>query len=200
MKTKITFCVCVILLMLVMPFLPVNGESEIYDNTLRLHVLANSDSEEDQALKLKVRDAVIKEAEKLADGCMDINDAKIVYGQSLSLFKETAERVIAENGYDYAVDVVLSEEYYPERQYEEFRLPAGNYNSLRVKIGEAVGKNWWCVLFPPLCVEASEAKEEMVQTGFTPNQIRVLTDSETPKYVIRFRILEWAEEIINKLK
>ncbi|MBR6681487.1 MAG: stage II sporulation protein R [Clostridia bacterium] len=200
MKTKITFCVCVILLMLVMPFLPVNGESEIYDNTLRLHVLANSDSEEDQALKLKVRDAVIKEAEKLADGCMDINDAKIVYGQSLSLFKETAERVIAENGYDYAVDVVLSEEYYPERQYEEFRLPAGNYNSLRVKIGEAMGKNWWCVLFPPLCVEASEAKEEMVQTGFTPNQIRVLTDSETPKYVIRFRILEWAEGIINKLK
>lgn len=186
--------------MLVMPFLPVNGESEIYDNTLRLHVLANSDSEEDQALKLKVRDAVIKEAEKLADGCMDINDAKIVYGQSLSLFKETAERVIAENGYDYAVDVVLSEEYYPERQYEEFRLPAGNYNSLRVKIGEAMGKNWWCVLFPPLCVEASEAKEEMVQTGFTPNQIRVLTDSETPKYVIRFRILEWAEGIINKLK
>ena len=200
MKTKITFCVCVILLMLVMPFLPENGESEIYDNTLRLHVLANSDSEEDQALKLKVRDAIIKEAESLAGECSDINDAKLIYGQNLSLFKETAEGVVAENGYDYNVTVTLSEEYYPERQYEQFRLPAGNYNSLKVNIGEAEGKNWWCVLFPPLCVEASEAKEEMVQTGFTPNQIRVLTDSETPKYVIRFRILEWAEGIINKLK
>ena len=185
--------------MLVMPFLPVNGESEIYDNTLRLHVLANSDSEEDQALKLKVRDAVIKEAEKLADGCMDINDAKIVYGQSLSLFKETAERVIAENGYDYAVDVVLSEEYYPERQYEEFRLPAGNYNSLRVKIGEAVGKNWWCVLFPPLCLSSSVATEDaLINAGMDEDNAKTVTCDGT-EYKIRFRVLDWWSSTKEKL-
>ncbi len=186
--------------MLVMPFLPVNGESEIYDNTLRLHVLANSDDEQDQALKLLVRDEIIKKAESLAVDCSDIDSAKTVYGENLSLFKQIAQKVIIQNGYDYSVSVTLGEEYYPERQYEEFRLPAGNYTSLKVNIGNAEGKNWWCVLFPPLCVEAAEAKEEMVQTGFTPNQIRVLTDSESPKYVIRFRILEWAESLWNRFK
>ncbi len=197
MKTRITFCTCVILLMLAMPFLPVHGESEIYDNTLRLHVLANSDSEEDQQLKLLVRDAVVKKADDISSECDDVMSAEATYRDNIDELKSVAEEVIQENGYTYSVEVTLGEEYYPEREYEGVRLPAGRYTSLKVNIGEAVGKNWWCVLFPPLCVEAAEAKEELVQTGFTPNQIKVLTDSETPQYVIRFRILEWAESVFE---
>ena len=199
-QTKITFCICVVVLMLIMPFLPVRGEGEIYDNTLRLHVLANSDSEEDQSLKLLVRDAIVKEADVMAKGCKDVESAKVIYSENLDVFKSTAERVIAEQGYEYPVNVTFNEEYYPERQYESVRLPSGRYTSLKVNIGDSIGQNWWCVLFPPLCVEAAEAEEEFVQTGFTPNQIKVLTDSETPKYVIRFRILEWAESIFEKFR
>jgi len=165
-----------------------------------LHVLANSDSEEDQSLKLLVRDAIVKEADSLASDCKDVMSAKKIYSENLGVFKSTAERVIAEQGYDYEVSVTFDEEYYPERQYESVRLPSGRYTSLKINIGESVGQNWWCVLFPPLCVEAAEAEEEFIQTGFTPNQIKVLTDSETPKYVIRFRILEWAEELFEKFR
>ncbi len=200
MKTKITFCVSVLLLMMIMPFLPIRGEGDIYDNTLRLHVLANSDSTNDQQLKLLVRDALVEKADELASDCADIKEAKIVYSDNLDVLKTTAEEVIRKEGYDYAVSLTLDEEYYPERQYGNIRLPSGRYNSLKVNIGESEGQNWWCVLFPPLCVEAAEAEEELIQTGFTPNQIKVLTDSETPKYVIRFRLLEWMADIAELFK
>lgn len=195
MKMRIFFCVSVCLLMAFLPFLPVNGEGEIYENTLRLHVLANSDSTEDQRLKLLVRDGVVEMADELAEGCRNAEEAKKVYSDNLNILRKTAEEIISAEGYDYGVEVSLSEEYYPERQYGELRLPSGRYNSLKVCIGDSVGQNWWCVLFPPLCVEAAEAEEELAATGFTPGQIKLLTDSETPKYVIRFRILEWFEDI-----
>ncbi len=197
MKTRITFCVSVVLLMLIMPFLPVRDEGEIYENTLRLHVLANSDSTEDQTLKLLVRDALVEETARLSVGCSNLSDAKKVYAENLDDLQTVAESVIRNEGKTDKVKVELSEEYYPERQYGNIRLPSGRYNSLKVSIGESDGQNWWCVLFPPLCVEAAEAEEELVATGFTPNQIKVLTDSETPKYVIRFRILEWFEDLAD---
>lgn len=181
--------------MLIMPFLPVRDEGEIYDNTLRLHVLANSDSTEDQTLKLLVRDALVKETSVLAQECENVSEAKKVYTDNLDYLQKVAEDVLRNEGKNDKVTVELSNEYYPERQYGNIRLPSGKYNSLKVNIGESEGQNWWCVLFPPLCVEAAEAEEELVATGFTPNQIKVLTDSETPKYVIRFRILEWFEDL-----
>ena len=194
-RNMLTFCILVVLCLLIMPFLPVHDEGEIYDNTLRLHILANSDTTDDQILKLKVRDALVEKTADLAKNCNDVESAKTLYQSNLSTFQEVAENVVSNYGYDYKVSVTLGEEYYPERQYENLRLPSGRYTSLKVNIGESVGQNWWCVLFPPLCVEAAESNEELVQTGFTPNQVRLLTDSETPKYVIRFRILEWVEEI-----
>jgi len=197
MKIKITFCVFVVLLMLAMPFLPVRGEGAIYDNTLRLHVLANSDSEEDQALKLAVRDAVVAYTGELAENCDNIKDACELYSSHLASIRDEAQMVVYEKGYYYNVSVSLGKEYYPEKEYDGVRLPEGRYTSLKVNIGNAEGQNWWCVLFPPLCVEAAEAEEELIETGFTPGQIKVLTDSETPKYVIRFKILEWVEGIFE---
>ena len=195
MKYKTAFCVGVILLMAVMPFLPVRGESEVYGNTVRLHILANSDSTADQTLKLLVRDALVKKAEDLTSGCTDIESAKTALSENLGEFELIAENVLAENGCLDGVSVSLGKEYYPEREYGQLRLPSGTYNSLTVNIGESQGQNWWCVLFPPLCVDSAEAKEELAETGFTPSQIRLLTDSDTPKYVIRFRILEWISDI-----
>lgn len=194
-KTLFTFCVCVLLLMVIMPFLPVRDEGEIYDNTLRLHVLANSDTTEDQQLKLLVRDAIVDKTDSLTRGVDSFEEAKNIYRDNLGTLKQAAEDVILQNGYSYPVEVSLGEEYYPERQYGSFRLPSGRYTSLKINIGESEGQNWWCVLFPPLCIDAARAEEELVQTGFTPNQIRLLTDSETPEYVIRFRILEWMQDI-----
>ena len=195
MKMRITFCVSVVLLMVLMPFLPVRGEGEIYDNTLRLHILANSDTVEDQTLKLKVRDALIAKTAELTKDCSNMAMAEEELNQNMDLLTGIARQTVRAEGYDYTVDLTLEKEYYTERQYGSFRLPSGRYNSLIVNIGQARGQNWWCVLFPPLCVEAAEAEEELAATGFTPNQIKLLTDSETPKYVIRFRILEWIEDI-----
>lgn len=195
MKYRITFCVGVLLLMIVMPFLPVGDEGGIYDNTVRLHILASSDSTEDQILKLLVRDALVKEAEGLTVNCRDAEGARTVLSANLDKLEGTARGVLEENGCYDSVDVSLGREYYPEREYGGLRLPSGTYNSLTVNIGESQGQNWWCVLFPPLCVDTAEAKEELAETGFTPNQIRLLTDSDSPKYVIRFRILEWVSDI-----
>ena len=195
MKYRIIFCVGVILLMLVMPFLPLGDESGIYENTVRLHILANSDSTADQTVKLLVRDALVAEAERMTAHCGDVEGAKEVFSASLVHLEEVAEGVLRENQCYDSVTVSLGREYYPEREYGEFRLPSGTYNSLTVNIGEGEGQNWWCVMFPPLCVDSAEAKEELAETGFTPNQIRLLTDSDTPKYVIRFRILEWISDI-----
>ncbi|MBE6643384.1 MAG: stage II sporulation protein R [Clostridia bacterium] len=202
MKKRITFCVSVVLLMLIMPFLPVRGEGEVYEKTLRLHVLANSDSTEDQSLKLLVRDAVVEETCRILDGCTDKDAAERLLTDNLDTLKNTAVKTVEENGFDYDVTVSFTEEYYPEREYGEVRLPSGRYKSLRVNIGQSTGQNWWCVLFPPLCTKAAEAdmEEALVETGFTPNQVKVLTDADKPKYVIRFRILEWFSDIAELFK
>lgn len=177
--------------------LPVNGESGIYEQTIRLHVVANSDTQADQTLKLDIRDEILVDVAEYLTDCNTKYEAEQILEKQQQQIKETAERVIKEQGYDYEVEVVLGEEYYPTREYEEFKFPAGTYYSVRVNIGEAVGQNWWCVLFPQLCVGTSTAKEEMIEAGFTPNQIRVLTDTEDPQYVLKFKILEFFGELFH---
>ena len=170
---------------------PTKGEAEVYDKVIRLHVLANSDGEEDQALKLKVRDAVLVKAAALTEDCADRAEAEATLAAGTDVLQAEAEKALRENGCDRSVAVTIGKEHYPTREYEGVRLPAGDYCSLRVLIGEAEGQNWWCVLFPPLCVgSASEVKEEMVSAGFTPGQVKILTDSESPRYVLKFKLLE----------
>lgn len=178
-------------------FLPVNGEAGIYEQTIRLHVVANSDTQADQTLKLEIRDEILMD---VADYIMDCNtkyEAEQILAKQQEKLKETAERVVSENGYDYEIEVVMGEEYYPTREYEGVSLPAGTYYSVRINVGEAEGQNWWCVLFPPLCVGTATAKEELLAVGFTPNQIRVLTETENPKYVLKFKILEFFGELFK---
>ena len=197
MKCIAALCAAFLCAHTILTCLPVHGEEAIYDSTIRLHVLANSDSGEDQAEKLLVRDAVLAYLEGSLAQSNTYGDALTAVSDHLDGIRDCARDTL---GGKYAVRVELGRETYPVRHYENYTLPAGEYTSLRILIGKGEGRNWWCVLFPPLCVEASEAEEEFVQTGFTPNQIKVLTDSETPKYVIRFRILEWAESIFEKFR
>ncbi len=175
--------------------LPVHGEAEIYDTVVRLHVLANSDSDEDQALKLCVRDAVLEVTSPLLSDCASQEEAKKLLLAHTEDITAAAEAVIASAGRSDAVTVLLDTEEYPERTYDSFCFPSGSYLSLRVCIGEAEGKNWWCCLFPPLCLGAStvsrdDAEDAFISVGFTPSQYKIITDSSQPVYRVRFKLLE----------
>ncbi len=191
MRKLIIFCSLVISVMLILPILPLSGEERVYTDTIRLHVLANSDSDEDQALKLKVRDAIIERVAEMTEHASSRNEAETAIREGLGDIEAAAKVLLESEGHDYNIEAVINEEYYPERSYEGIRLPEGKYLSLRVLIGEAEGQNWWCVLYPPLCTSAAEPKEELAEAGFTGEQIRVLCEDENPKYVLRFRILEF---------
>ncbi len=184
------------LLFTALNILPVHGEGEIYGKVIRLHVIAASDSERDQALKLTVRDAILDYVSSLSDGCETKEQAEQRISEALDEIREKAEAALREQGCHDSVSVSVGKEDYPTREYDNMRFPAGEYTSLRVMIGNAEGQNWWCVLFPPLCVGvASKPDDTLLQTGFTPNQVKVLTETESPTYRLRFRFLEWLQDI-----
>lgn len=190
--------VVLLIALMALSFLPVHGEREVYDTVVRLHVLANSDSEEDQALKLKVRDGVLEAAAPLVEGCTTQADAVEALTAHLSELEAAALAVIESEGYDYPVTVLLGEEDYPTRVYESCAFPAGTYLSLRVLIGEGEGQNWWCCLFPPLCLSAATAKEDnedaFLQVGLTKDQYGIITETGKTKYKVRFKLLEVLED------
>ena len=185
------------LLIGILTVLPVHSEAQIYDRVLRLHVIANSDSEEDQALKLSVRDAILEKTQALLATATSREEAKLIIEANMSELQKTAKAVIKENGYSYPVSVEFGEEDYPTKSYESCAFPAGEYLSLRIKIGSAEGKNWWCVLFPPMCLSAATDKEAFTSVGITDSQYQIITETNKPKYKIRFKILESFSEIIN---
>lgn len=186
--------VIALVILMALSYLPIHGESEIYDTVLRLHVLANSDSEEDQALKLKVRDAVLEVTSPLLEEAADRDSAEALIRAHMPRIQAAAEAVVAENGAEQTVTVMLDMEDYPTRNYESCAFPAGEYLSLRVCLGEAEGQNWWCVLFPPLCLSAATAKKDaedaFIQVGLSKEQYGIITETEDTKYRVRFKILE----------
>ena len=189
-------------LTLTLGMLPIHGENKIYDSVVRLHVLANSDSEEDQALKLKVRDGILEMTEELLAEAATREEAIDIIENNLERYKATAEGVLAENGSDYTAQVTLGEEYYPTRVYESSAFPCGEYVSLKINIGKAEGKNWWCVLFPPICLSAASTggnsmENAFIAAGLTPEQYRIITENNQNggKYEIRFKLLEIFKEI-----
>ncbi|MBQ7376103.1 MAG: stage II sporulation protein R [Clostridia bacterium] len=181
----------------ILTILPIHSEGQIYDSVLRLHVLANSDSEEDQALKLSVRDAILADTAHLFADCKSRDEASAVVSENLPLLQMSAERAISEAGYSYPVRIELGEEEYPTKNYESACFPAGEYLSLRVLIGEGVGQNWWCVLFPPLCVSAASESDGSVEVGLYGDQYAIVTETKDIKYKIRFKLLEAIEKAVN---
>lgn len=194
-KRLLSATVITLAILLFLGFLPVHGEEEIYDTVVRLHVLANSDSEEDQALKLEVRDAVLEVTSPLLQNCKSQEEAEAVILQHTDEIKAAAERVIHDRGRSDSVTVSLGLEDYPERSYDSVCFPSGEYLSLRVCIGEAEGQNWWCCLFPPLClgassVSAEQAEDSFISVGLTPSQYKIITETDKPVYKVRFKLLE----------
>ncbi len=181
--------------MLILGVLPIHGEEEIYGAVIRLHVLANSDSEEDQAVKLRVRDAVLEVTAPLLKDCATTAEAQQRLEEHAEEIRTAALLMLREQGFEQDVTLTLSEESYPTRGYDGFCFPSGEYLSLRVSIGEAEGQNWWCCVFPPLCLGAAtvptdEAEDAFIAVGLTPQQYRIITESERPVYKIRFKLLE----------
>lgn len=173
-----------------------NDCEDIRQSVLRLHVIASSDTTEDQQLKLKVRDALL---EKGADIFTE-NDSLIMAEEkvenSLDVLKETAESTVKELGYTYPVAVQLTESYFPTRQYENITLPAGTYNAVKVIIGEGEGKNWWCVMFPPLCLPAASENEAKLSDVLNEKGMDIVTGEK--KYEVRFWIVEKYQELVKR--
>ena len=155
-------------------------QSQLAEKVVRLHVLANSDSEEDQALKLKVRDAVLEQATETLRGADSQAEASRRLTDILPELEETARAVITANGYDYGVRAELAETSFPTKEYDGFALPAGEYLALRVLIGEAAGQNWWCVLYPGLCRAACG--------GYALPEENDLVCGD---YILRLRFVDW---------
>ena len=196
-KALICFCTLVFLAAVLLPLLPLEGEAQVYDSAIRLHVLANSDSKEDQELKLKVRDRILEFVSAEINECSTRYDAQCKVEDIRDNIAIEAQNTVYDEGYNYAVHVTFDNEYYPTREYDGVRMPAGTYMSLRVLIGDAEGQNWWCVLYPPLCTSAAKPETTLKEAGFTTSQIRILTEGESPKYKIKFRILEFFESLID---
>lgn len=190
-----------ILLMLTAALLLTSGavalhtQSELADKVVRLHVLANSDSGEDQALKLKVRDAVLAQASETLRGVTGREEACRRLTALLPELEKTAREVIAANGYAYGVRVELAETSFPTKTYDGFALPAGEYLALRVLIGEAAGQNWWCVVFPPLCTAAAcDWHDAGRDAGLAEDDLSLMAE-EDQGYQLRFRSVELWEKL-----
>ncbi len=196
-KQILTILLALSLLTGILAILPIHSESNIYDKVLRLHVIANSDSDEDQALKLLVRDAILNKGKELLGNTSNKESAEQILSQNLEALRITAEQTVRENGYSYPVSISLGKEEYPTKNYESCAFPSGEYTSLQIFIGDASGKNWWCVLFPPLCLSAATNKESFTSVGITDSQYQIITDTKNPKYKIRFKILESFSEVLN---
>lgn len=170
------------------------GYEDITDTVFRLHILANSDSNEDQQLKLKVRDAVLEECSYLFENCENTEDSALIAEKNMEFIKSVAQKTIYENGKDYNAECEVAEMYFDERVYDSFTMPAGEYMALRITIGKAEGKNWWCVMFPPLCIPVATGEIEDYDEIFTAEEIEMLNNPE--KYECKFYILE----LLDKLK
>lgn len=167
---------------------------------LRLHVVANSDSDADQALKLEVRDAVLDCAAGYLENVSDVRAAEQILGAHLAELAGAGQAVVREKGYDYAVRASLGTSHFPTKTYDGFALPAGDYRALRVTIGAGEGRNWWCVVFPALCVSAaSEWQDTAVSGGLSDEDVRLMAE-EDEGYVLRFKCLELWDKLSQKCR
>ena len=191
----LSFIIMVILTSTIPYFISLN---EIRTSILRLHVLANSDTPEDQNIKMAVRDRILDFGGDifLEASSKDSKDgAKTSICQSLDRIRKIAREVIDEEGKDYDVTVSIENKYFNTRQYDDVTLPAGLYDSLVIRIGEAKGKNWWCVMFPPMCLPAATESEELSGV-LDDEEIHIITDDVN--YTVKFAVVEAFEELSHK--
>ena len=214
-EKKCVICLALVIIMGLLLFYTYTGDSENdHQGIIRLHVIANSNRVGDQALKLKVRDAVIAYMEK-QDDLQDADETRAYLKDNLGRLQKIAEGVVASAGYDYEADVEMGVRYIPEKTYGDITFPAGNYEALNITLGSGQGENWWCVLFPPLCLldegtkpldttAADLTEEELAAEGLDAetlaNELGTETTADTEKLTkqqrlqLRWKILELLEE------
>ena len=172
-----------------MCIVPIRAQNRLADKIVRLHVLANSDAVADQNLKLIVRDAVLQAAE----GVGEIDDTL------LYRLQEEAQRTVETEGYDYPVQVTREHCWFDTREYETFSLPAGYYDAVRVIIGEGAGRNWWCVVYPPLCTGVCEKDLADIGKEFSLSEEEISLICEEKGYIIRFRLADLWGKLLHKM-
>lgn len=175
-------------MLLCLPF--VNSCEELTEDVLRVHIVANSDSAADQSLKLGVRDRVLEGCSDYFSGCEGKEDALRITEEHLDEIERIAADEIKRRGFDYSVTAEVGEMYFNTRYYEDFTMPAGYYDALRLTIGSGEGQNWWCVMYPSLCVGA--ASETEMKDSLDDGEYEVVTSE---KYDFRFKLVEYWEEL-----
>ena len=176
--------ICILLCTLCILFIPTEAEASIYNDTVRLHILAPSDSIEDQNLKLEIRDMILKKYGALLRDAESTSEASDKIREALPLIKSDCERLILDTGYDYSIKAELTSEWFDTREYADFSLPSGSYTSLTVTLGTGEGQNWWCVMYPPLCLDASLTE---ASSAYSESEVNLITGGG---YKIKFKLLE----------
>ena len=180
-------------------FFSASAES-VRESVVRLHVLANSDSQVDQAVKLRVRDALLKTNAEILSNGVTVENAEKYFEASKKELLETVLRTLEDNGFYYGAHITLQKEYYETRKYGDLIFPAGKYTSLKVVLGDGAGKNWWCVMFPPLCIPVADdvrGDKEKTAEYLSPSGEKIVNGGE--KYIVRFKLLEIYEELRERL-
>lgn len=171
---------------------------EIRNKVLRMHVIANSDEDYDQELKLKVRDAVLREGRELFDGSLTADDAEEKIVPNIDRLENVALKTIRDEGYDYKVKIYVANEFFKTRVYDNsVTLPAGEYTAVKVVIGEGKGKNWWCVMFPPMCLPAVN-NDTGIHDVLNSDEMNIVYNGQ--RYSFKFKILEICEDLYKKIK
>ena len=207
MKKYLLLLIVSVAFLLLSAYSYVNAVSNnLADNVFRLHVIANSDSEEDQNLKYKVRDSLIGYMNTLTNDMNTKDEVIKIAGKHIQDFKDIAQNVVEENGYNYEVNVEIGNFSFPTKTYGDISFPSGFYDALKVEIGKAEGQNWWCVMFPPLCfVDVSsgvvpEESKENLEANLGDEEYSIISDSEENGLTsIKFKIIEFFENIGTKL-
>lgn len=189
-KLSVTVGIVVAILFSICSF--AKTSEEIRSDVLRLHVIANSDTSVDQNLKLRLRDYILQEGKDIFNGSVNVENAVEKIEPVLPELEKSAKAFVNRAGFDYDVKISLSNEYFTTRTYETVTLPAGKYLALRVVIGSGEGHNWWCVMFPPMCVPAADKKDE-IENVFSEKEIKLVESK--PKYEPRFKVVEIYEQL-----
>ena len=189
-KISVTVGIVVAILFSICSF--AKTSEEIRSDVLRLHVIANSDTSVDQNLKLRLRDYILQEGKDIFNGSVNVENAVEKIEPVLPELEKSAKAFVNQAGFDYDVKISLSNEYFTTRTYETVTLAAGKYLALRVVIGSGEGHNWWCVMFPPMCVPAADKKDE-IENVFSEKEIKLVESK--PKYEPRFKVVEIYEQL-----